>query len=356
MPQRSPPNRSLPVGHPTGAIPAAGRAHARFAKLLAQIGERRASIALWRDYHEVHQRRLAGELAPAELRWRKAQVSLARLLDRALGDDLLRRADARHAEAVLVDLLEHLLADAPDPALQQIHERYGGARRRGFEHSARTTRPLQDAEEAPQPEPPGTADSEQPRSGARNGSTKRGARAAQAAADAASAMRQLYRRLVSALHPDREAEETARLRKTELMQRVNRAYESQDLLSLLEISRQQGVDAAREPSESPHLAHYNVALQQQLQELDAELERLTAPLAATLGRRSRALTPEHVERALNTDLRVLQKAARELEQDVRLLRDPDILSAWLREQRRGARLDDDEPEASPRSGRQRRGR
>lgn len=57
----------------------------------------------------------------------------------------------------------------------------------------------------------------------------------QAAEDVESALRSLYRKLASALHPDRESDEDIRTYKTQLMSEANTAYERRDLLALLEL-------------------------------------------------------------------------------------------------------------------------
>ena len=64
----------------------------------------------------------------------------------------------------------------------------------------------------------------------RDGTGPRG----QAALEASQSVRDVYRKLVSALHPDREADGAERERKTALMQRANQAYERNDLLELLD--------------------------------------------------------------------------------------------------------------------------
>ncbi|WP_262471530.1 J domain-containing protein, partial [Clostridioides difficile] len=48
-------------------------------------------------------------------------------------------------------------------------------------------------------------------------------------------IREVYRKLASALHPDRETDPQERDRKTRLMQRVNEAYDKNNLLQLLEL-------------------------------------------------------------------------------------------------------------------------
>ena len=52
---------------------------------------------------------------------------------------------------------------------------------------------------------------------------------------ASQSVREVYRKLVADLHPDREPDEQECKRKTELMQRVNIAYGKKDLLLLLEL-------------------------------------------------------------------------------------------------------------------------
>jgi hypothetical protein len=48
-------------------------------------------------------------------------------------------------------------------------------------------------------------------------------------------VRDIFRKLTSQLHPDREPDAAERARKTALMQRVNVAYAANDLLALLEL-------------------------------------------------------------------------------------------------------------------------
>jgi len=55
------------------------------------------------------------------------------------------------------------------------------------------------------------------------------------ALDAGNLLKQLYRKLTSALHPDREPDHAERLRKTALMTEVNKAYTDGNLLKLLHL-------------------------------------------------------------------------------------------------------------------------
>ena len=55
------------------------------------------------------------------------------------------------------------------------------------------------------------------------------------ALDAGNLLKQIYRKLTSALHPDRETDHAERLRKTALMTEVNKAYADGNLLKLLHL-------------------------------------------------------------------------------------------------------------------------
>ena len=48
-------------------------------------------------------------------------------------------------------------------------------------------------------------------------------------------LKDIFRKLVSALHPDREQDPGERIRKTQLMQEINRAYKNNELLTLIQL-------------------------------------------------------------------------------------------------------------------------
>jgi hypothetical protein len=66
--------------------------------------------------------------------------------------------------------------------------------------------------------------------------------------DASQSVRDVYRRLASALHPDREPDAQERERKTVLMQKANEAYAQGNLLVLLELQ------LAAEQIDRPHVS------------------------------------------------------------------------------------------------------
>ena len=90
-------------------------------------------------------------------------------------------------------------------------------------------------------------------------------------------VREVYRKLAAALHPDRVAADASadeRARSTELMQRANSAYEAGDLLSLLNLQLQiEQVDIAHAAGiAASQIKHFNKVLAEQLRELDDEID------------------------------------------------------------------------------------
>lgn len=157
-------------------------------------------------------------------------------------------------------------------------------------------------------------------------------------------VREVYRKLASALHPDRvaaDAPEAERAHRTALMQAANSAYEAGDLLKLLELQLQieqvsmnqmASIDAAQ-------VRHFNKLLAEQLRELEQEIDAQQLTLCATYGLDvPQRLDPTRLVELIRDELRELQFAQSRLQYDRRTLRgDPlqarRFLKQWRAEQR-----------------------
>jgi hypothetical protein len=156
----------------------------------------------------------------------------------------------------------------------------------------------------------------------------------QAAKEVSQSLRDVFRKLVSALHPDREPDPTQRAHKNQLMQRVNQAYDANDLLTLLGLQLEiEQIDTAHLSSTTAErLAHYNQILSEQLARLEAELESFIEPYWELMGGWSgQALTVAEVDRKLTLEVAQLREAVRQLRQDLMAFRDPARLRARLRQ-------------------------
>ena len=89
------------------------------------------------------------------------------------------------------------------------------------------------------------------------------------------AARSIYTDLVKAFHPDRERDETERVRKTEIMKKVTQAYEDDDLFELLRLKIElQGADIDSLTMADEQLKYYNKILKEQVRELEESLWQL----------------------------------------------------------------------------------
>lgn len=153
-------------------------------------------------------------------------------------------------------------------------------------------------------------------------------------------MREIYRKLASALHPDREPDPEERVRKTGLMQRVNQAYDKKDLLALLELQLQiEHIDqAALNSFSEERLAHFNKILREQLRELEDQVFHIGDGVMFNLGIEPyRTLTPASLMRELDTNIAQMRRAVREVEADLKAIQEIATLKAWLKRMRRHRR-------------------
>jgi hypothetical protein len=358
----------LPTLHipPAKAGPALSPQQKRFNTLIRQIEQARATLAAWNENIPLYRQANAQVLAPlqADLQaaFRQRLFGLDGLLTRpgwtkteraALRDLILESAAAvlsargddaqvkalfdRHSD-VDFDTQQREMALAmkvmaeevtgldlgDDDAIQDddaVFERV----REGFEKQAAAEQARRDAQAA-----------RRPRSTAQQ-------RRETEAQQATQSVREIYRKLASSLHPDRETDERERAAKTELMQRVNQAYAAQDLLALLELQlRIEQIDVTHVATVGDaRLKHYNKVLAEQLGELKQEIEdaemawRMEFNLSPFTEADPRRLGDvlERTKRAWMGDLARLQK-------ELRLFADVPATKLWLKRQRNRLRRDD----------------
>jgi hypothetical protein len=150
---------------------------------------------------------------------------------------------------------------------------------------------------------------------------------------ASKSVREVYRKLVAALHPDREPDEEERRRKTELMQRVNTAYGKKDLLLLLALQLEiEQID----PAHLNHIAdsrlkHFNKILKEQLSELDQETGQIEEMFKVDLNLPFYVrLTPKQLMQRLTKDIQELQGDIVAIQNELETFHNPASLKAWLK--------------------------
>ena len=153
--------------------------------------------------------------------------------------------------------------------------------------------------------------------------------------DAKSAIRTIFRQLASALHPDREPDEQARLRKTALMSEVNAAYEKNDLTTLLRLQMQvtQGGPQSAARMADDKLIAMSVLLKEQVAALEDDLDQLESRLSREL---CVPVSADADEATRTQSLQRLQADQRHiadsLASDLRRIQNEAELKRWLKEQ------------------------
>ena len=157
-------------------------------------------------------------------------------------------------------------------------------------------------------------------------------------ADAKSAIRTIFRQLASALHPDREPDEQARLRKTGLMSEVNAAYERNDLTTLLRLQMQVSQVNPQNKAGTARMADDKLLamcllLKEQVAALEDDLDQLQSRLSRELCVPVRADADEAL---LSQSLQRIQAdqrhSADSLAHDLRRIQNEAELKRWLKEQ------------------------
>ena len=166
---------------------------------------------------------------------------------------------------------------------------------------------------------------------------------------ARQSLREVYRKLASALHPDREPDAARREEKNALMQKINQAYAANDLLTLFETQMQiEQIDAQQiGKASTERVKQYNKLLSEQLARLKSAMKETESGFRMDFG-----LPPTGEIGARALDL-LIQRQARHMraeisqqQQFMQVLNDKAALKRWLKQQRRFASgrydLDDDD--------------
>lgn len=100
------------------------------------------------------------------------------------------------------------------------------------------------------------------------------------ATDDKSRLRELYRKLVRKLHPDREPDQDLRARKTEMMQAVNVAYRNKDMLGLMDLQAEVGLLVQNDPrlADDEFLGEVLQNIRSQMKAVEASLKGIKAAI------------------------------------------------------------------------------
>ncbi len=335
-----------------------------FNRLIKKIEEQRQRLQAWQDTLPSVQARQAGEYAPVLSRYNELRVQLVQLFDAASDAPGLTKTERAKLSDLIASILNELLSADASPELIALYDKHNGAtfadeEKMAAESARNMLKNMFDLEIGDDTEINSPEDvaallqkkmleeheaqqsAQADKRSQRKPSAKTLAREAQQreeAQGASQSIREVFRKLASGLHPDREPDAQERARKTVLMQRVNAAYEKNDLLALLQLQLEvEQIDHADIGALSEaRLKHYNKVLTEQLAELEDEIAFIEAPFddADPLDPRPpRRVRPAQVLQRINEDIAHLKAATLDVEHDLQRLVDIKHLKAMLKHYR-----------------------
>lgn len=266
-------------------LPAApSKEQQRFQAKQIQIEACKAQLAEQRLLAQDFERRYAAAISPIERKKAQLSLSLILYLDRRLdtkGLTKIMRAEMAEIIVMIAQSLLHGSAQAEHvPNIAALQAKHSIASQAGdgdalgekidaiFEEILRSDWNEQNKDQERE-----AAKKAHLESRAKKSKTKDSSKETPEEMEAQQSLREVYRRLVSLLHPDREPDAGERLRKTALMVEANAANAKQDLLALLQLQWQvlaQSEGAIAQIADHK-LRQFNLMLDKQLSALEREL-------------------------------------------------------------------------------------
>lgn len=359
---KKPASQTLRIA-PQSNKPTLSKAQQAFNSLVAKIEARRAQLVQWQAVMQTYQQKVANDYMPVMQSFKKCQADMVHGLDQVMDQKGLTKVERRALQEIICSLVELLVAETGDEALKAIYNKHSDD-----DFDAEAAAELEDMKQSMGDmfgvDLGDTSDVNSPEEllakiqaqmaqealemdesarPQRKKTAKQLAREAQKKAEddqTSLSIREVYRKLVSALHPDREPDLEERQRKTTLMQRVNQAYDKKDLLQLLELQLElEHIDAHSIAGMSEdRVKHFNKILKEQLAELEQEIEYVEMPLRSQFNQFTfQTLTPASVMPLLNRDIADLKRHVQGLKQDLKLFKELPALKAWIKAYRRQAK-------------------
>ena len=353
------------------------KAQKAFNKLIDKIGKQRTLLAEWQAANSLYRQNYDSKFRPLVLLFNQRRREFVHALDQAYDDKALSKTDRAGISDIICTIAADLIAEHGDETLKPIYNRHSdidfdakvedenkafksmmetlldidlgdeldlSSREKMFaEVDEQIKRKLLEEEQRQQ------ADEE--RRSKRKKSAKvsdKEARLRTEEENVSQSIREVFRKLASALHPDREQDPVEHQRKTVLMQKVNVAYGNRDLLQLLELQLElEQIDQhAMNAVSEDRLKRYNKVLAEQFAELQQEVDRIAFSFRARYDfSAGDAVSPGMVMAFFQADLRGIQQNTAALKKDIAACQDIKSLKRLLKAYRtsRVSSFEDDLP-------------
>lgn len=323
---------------PDAGQPVLSAQQTRFNALVQEVATWRATLAEWKERHE----RLHQTVEPLRRAFHAAWRDWVLALEEASHHPDLTRAEQAQLVELMREAASALLrvdedAAVAEPAKAPQDEPAAAPAAPGDAATGASDEDLQHLADDWERQAAAAAAHRAERAKQRRASASL-RRSKQAGQEVSQSLRDVFRRLASAVHPDREPDTDVRARKTALMQQANEAYAAGNLLALLELQLQaEELDAAHLAAvDQRRLGHFVTLLQGQLAELQAEVRRFEADFRAAVGAPPGfGLQPRKADRLISSEAQALRGELALLRRQAKALGDVAATRDWLRAQRRG---------------------
>jgi hypothetical protein len=335
----------------------------RFSYLIDQIEKTRRARAEWDELVVAFKKSDAERIHPLRATLKQVTRDTVLLIDRLLDQKGWSRADQAALKDIACNTAEVLLqADPNDTEIRAVFDRHSAMsyeetkqeeiedlKQHAKEHMGLD---LDDADIRSEDdliervyEHMKEAEARKQEHSAERRKSKGQQRAEASAQTARQFLREIYRKLASAVHPDREVDAARRAEKTELMQQINRAYAANDLLTLLEAQlRLELIDPDYVSKISgKRLQQFNGLLSQQLEAAKTELRSLQDAFRMDHGLpHGRVANPQNLHLLSQQRARDLRAHINQQKRFLEVLANKSSTKRWLKEQRRFDDADDED--------------
>lgn len=345
------------------------KAQKQFNTLSQKIEAEKKRLLEWQDAIPTYNRKVSGEFERLVEAYNIERVKMAQLLDRAYENKLFKKTDKAKLRHLITDITAELIAEHGLSELKDLHDKHSDVDFDTFQQEGDAlagdflktmmedmygveidgdidlSSPEQMADllheklqirkdqEAEQQRKAKERRSQRPKSAKQ---LAQEAKKQEEEQSISQSIREVYRKLTSALHPDREQDSAERERKTEIMQRVNVAYTKKDLFSLLELQLEaEQIDQSHMNNiAEDRLKYINKILKGQLEELQLEVAQVEYPFKLQLDVPPYIpLSPKRLLQELEANIRAIKHDTAKLKEELRAYQNLNVLKASLKSYR-----------------------
>ncbi len=333
----------------------------QFNSLTKKIDLQKQRLIDWQETVPLYQQKMIESYEPLQEAFSQHKLAWVQLLDRHYDLSLFKKTDKVKIRQMICEVSEHLIADHQMDELKPLFNKYSeedydslNEDRESFMadmmkdlakdmfdvdldddldmsspemFQAHLHEKILEREEAQAQHRAGTARKKTKKQ------LEKEARLQEEEDMASKSVREVYRKLVAVLHPDREPDPEEQKRKTELMQRVNTAYGKKDLLLLLalQLEIEQINPAELSLIADNRLKYFNKILKEQLAELEQETNQIEQMFKINLNMPLfQRLTPKQMMAMLAKDIKDLEIDILDIKREIKTFQNPASFKAWLK--------------------------